>query len=210
MTDLHAFFEAHKEPGDPAEGEVCRCSVILTDGVELPCVVLKQAAPRVASAITRLEEERAGNSIVHVPGDSYIATVLAFTALESQISPHQIAAVRPSSYAIPWELMNRVEGETLMGWTAWVFEMTDGALFPYATSFSCEFFGLPEGYTFEDVARVHSGAYVNAAGGLAHVLDDVEGYWEAYEAGTIPRPFENRPYFTCYFDADLAEADLAR
>lgn len=208
MTDLHAYFEKHRETGDGTEGGTCRCSVTLSDGLELPCVVLKQAAPRVASAITRLEEERAGNGIVSVPGDSYIATVLAFTALDSQISPHQIAEVKPSPFAIPWALMNRIDGETLMGWTAWVFEMADGALFPYATSFSCEFFGLPEGYTFADVAKVHSGAFVNAEGGLAQVLDDVEGYWASYEAGATPRPFENRPYFTCYYDADLAEADL--
>lgn len=204
MTDLQAYFEKHKEPGDGDEGETCRCSVILTDGLKLPCVVLKPAAPRVASVITRLEDERAGNSIIRVPGDAYIAAVAAFTALDSQISPHQIAEVRPSPYAIPWDLMNRVEGETLMGWTAWVFEMTDGALFPYATSFSCEFFGLPEGYTFADVAQVHSGFYVNAKGGLSRVLDDVDSYWAAYEAGTVPRPFENRPYFICYYDADLA------
>lgn len=39
--------------------------------------------------------------------------------------------------------LKQIHGETVMSWTAFVVEMTDGRRFSYGSSFRFEFFDLP-------------------------------------------------------------------
>ncbi len=83
-----------------------------------------------------------------------------------------------------------------MSWTGWVFEMTDGKLFAYGSSYTMEFFDLPKGYGFGDVAKVHNHSFLSEYGALVS-LD---------RGGRLPphyRPenlFREKVFFTCYID----------
>jgi hypothetical protein len=85
-----------------------------------------------------------------------------------------------------------------MGWTGWVFEMDDGRLFSYGSTFSYEFFQLPDVYGFHDVSAVHNHSYVNANGEICPL--------ERGMPGSIPQDYHRdnilreRPYFVCYVD----------
>ena len=63
-------------------------------------------------------------------------------------------------------LLRQIHGETTMAWTGWVFEMSDGALFSYGSSFRMDFLDLPPGYLFEDIVQVHNHGYVSDKGVL--------------------------------------------
>lgn len=116
------------------------CSATLIDGSFLPCVLV---FPKISG------------------GDEPQRTNFGNT-----LRPSQIAELIPSKYSLPNELRARIQGETKMGWTMWVYEMTDGKLFHYGTSFSTEFFDLPDGYRFSDVDMIHDHSYLNMAGEL--------------------------------------------
>ena len=83
-----------------------------------------------------------------------------------------------------------------MSWTGWVFEMKDGKLFSYGSGFLMEFFNLPEGYTFDNVAKVHNHSFVSEDGSLVNLQ----------RGGRLPTDYrpENllreRIFFTCYID----------
>ena len=83
-----------------------------------------------------------------------------------------------------------------MGWTGWVFEMKDGKCFSYGSSFLMEFFNMPEGYSFEDVAKVHNHSYLSTDGALINLR----------QGGLLPdgysrvNIFRERVFFTCYID----------
>ncbi|HRE81471.1 MAG TPA: hypothetical protein PLN52_10505 [Opitutaceae bacterium] len=74
--------------------------------------------------------------------------------------------------------------------------MTDGKLFAYGSSYTMEFFDLPKGYGFGDVAKVHNHSFLSNDGTLAS-LD---------RGGRLPpdyRPanlFRERAFFICYID----------
>ena len=78
-----------------------------------------------------------------------------------------------------------------MAWTGWVFEMNDGNLYSYGSTFLMEFFHLPDGYNFSDVRRVHNHSYVDAEGAIA-------SYWE--QPGRPAVLYRERPYFVCALD----------
>jgi hypothetical protein len=104
---------------------------------------------------------------------------------------------RTGRFAIPLALLKKVEGETTMAWTGFVFEMRDGKLFSYGTSFGVEFFGLPDGYGFDDVVAVHNHAYVSSNGKLSPLVQGMG----AQPADDRSQVLRERPYFVCYYDA---------
>jgi len=53
-----------------------------------------------------------------------------------------------------------------MSWTAFVVEMKDGTRYSFGTSFCFEFFDLPEGYSYKDIAKIHSGMIYSPQQGL--------------------------------------------
>ena len=114
----------------------------------------------------------------------------------NRVNDYDIVEVLPSKYAIPHDLRQQIHGETFMSWTGWVFEMTDGNLFPYGSSFSFEFFDLPEGYCFDDVATVHNHSYVGESGelkSLSRGAPPSDGY-------NVSKVFRERVYFSCAID----------
>ena len=69
--------------------------------------------------------------------------------------------------------------------------MKDGTMYSFGTTFCFEFFELPEGYSYNDIARIHSGMVYSRGQGLVEFsmnpLKDVHIYRE-------------KPFFTCYLD----------
>ena len=107
--------------------------------------------------------------------------VESFVASGSCIADYHIVRIEASPFAWPLGTLQRIRGETSMGWTAFVVEMNDGKRFDYGTPFSVEFFDLPDGYGFRDIKEIHSGK--------VHSTTDC---------------FREKPFFTCYlndFDA---------
>ncbi len=96
--------------------------------------------------------------------DPYEQIVSNFAAKGNNINDYDVASVTPSKFAPPLSLLKQIYGETFMGWTGWVFEMKDGKLFAYGSGFHFEFFDLPEGYSFDDVAKVHNHSYLSSTG----------------------------------------------
>lgn len=76
-----------------------------------------------------------------------------------------------------------------MGWTAFVVEMKDGTMHSYGTSYSFQFFDLPKGYSYSNIAQIHSGMVYSQTGSLVpfsiNALHEIQTYRE-------------KPYFTCY------------
>ena len=67
--------------------------------------------------------------------DPYGEILKTFVAGGNRVNDYDVASTRPSKYAIPSALLNQIRGETTMGWTGWVFEMKDGALFQYGSGY---------------------------------------------------------------------------
>lgn len=74
--------------------------------------------------------------------------------------------------------------------------MKDGKLFAYGSSFSMEFFDLPEGYSFDDVARVHNHSRLSKDGILVSLRRGSRPP-EGYVPGDL---FRERVFFECYID----------
>lgn len=167
---------------DSIYGPLYRCSLTLKDGTYLPCAVLQSKTKIVELAERRLNDERGNQDILS-----------SFVAGGNRVNDYDVADAEPSRFAIPLALLRQIHGETTMGWTGWVFEMTDGALFSYGSSFHMEFFQLPGGYEFSSVEKVHNHSFVSKDGQLCSLTqgglppDD-------YDMGSVLR---ERPYFEC-------------
>lgn len=180
---------------DAIYGPRYRCSLTLKDGTHIPCAILQSKAKLVELAKRRIKEEMAGKGRIGGP-DPYGQIVSVFVAGGNRLNDFDVASVSPSRFAPPLSLLRQIHGETTMAWTGWVFEMHDGKRFAYGTSFTMEFFDLPEGYTFDDVTKVHNHSFVSA-----------EGTLQSLQQGAL-LPADYRPenllreriYFTCNID----------
>jgi hypothetical protein len=182
-SEILSFLKGNVEPLDaPFYGKRYRSSVKLTDGVLLPCVVFQQREDRVQLALKRFKEAK---------GDQYLDVVRAFVSKGANVSEWQIASVDVSPWAFPVALLKTIHGETAMGWTSFVVEMQDGSMHSFGTTFSFEFFELPEGYKHQDIKRIHSGMVYSDKNGLT-----------SYSLATLNDAvvYRERPYFTCYLD----------
>jgi hypothetical protein len=180
---------------DSIYGPRYRCSLTLKDGTFLPCAVIQSKQRLVDLAKRRLKEELNGRG--HLGGkDPFGQIVAVFIAGGNRINDYDVASSSQSKHAIPLSLLRQIHGETTMGWTGWVFRMRDGRKFSYGSSFHTEFFQLPEGYEFADVAEVLNHSFVDSAG-------EVRGIREAgslpanYRIGDV---FRERAFFTCAVD----------
>jgi hypothetical protein len=150
---------------DSFYGARYRCSLTLKDGTFLPCAVIQSKKKLVELAKRRIREEMEGKG--RIGGDDpYGQIVTTFVARGNRINDYDVASSEISRNAIPLPLLKKIEGETFMAWTGWVFRMRDGKLFSCGTSFRAEFLQLPEGYDFDDVTEVINHSFVNAAGTL--------------------------------------------
>jgi len=171
---------------EPLENEIYgnryRAAVRLKDDTYLPCVVFQSRSKQVELAMRRFEQLRGHTS-------QYKTVIETFVAGGSRIADYQIKSVEPSLYAWPREILNRIHGETVMSWTAFVVEMKDGTMHSYGTSFSFEFFDLPKGYSWADIAEIHSGMVYSATSGLEKFSLDLMKQISVYR---------EKPFFACY------------
>lgn len=183
---------------DSIYGDGYRCSAYLKDGTFLPCVLLRKSEATVELALRRFEEEKRGKGVFRSnKPDAYRSIVRLFVAGGNRVNSYDIATVELSRFAIPLHLLRQIEGETTMGWTGFVLEMNDGRRFAYGTSFSVEFFSLPDGYEFTDVARVHNHSYVTSTGELGSLTQDMSPRPADYQTANV---FREKPYFVCHYD----------
>jgi len=158
---------ARVEPiSDSIFGPRYRCELTLKDGTCIPCAVLQSKSKRIELAKRRIAEEMTGKGKIGGP-DPFGQLLAVLVASGNRISSFAVASAIPSRFAPSLTLMRRIEGETTMGWTGWVFEMKDGKLFSYGSGFGMEFLNLPEGYEFDDVLKVHNHSFISNEGRLS-------------------------------------------
>lgn len=180
---------------DSIYGPRYRCALTLEDGTHLPCAVLQSESKLIELAKHRIKQEMSGKGIIGGP-DPYGQILSSFVAAGNRVNDYDVVSASSSIYAPPLALLHQIHGETTMGWTGWVFEMKDGKLFQYGTSFSMEFFHLPEGYSFEDVVKVHNHSFLSKDGALLSLQ----------RGGILPPDyshynlFRERVFFTCYIN----------
>lgn len=180
---------------DSIYGPRYRCSLVLKDGTQIPCAILQSKSKLVELAKRRLKEEMSGKGKIG-GSDPYGQVLSAFVAGGNRVNDYDVASAKPSKFTPPLSLLQQIQGETTMSWTGWVLEMNDGKLLSYGSSFSMEFFDLPEGYTFENVVKVHNHSFLSKEGTLASLQ----------RGGMLPTDygreniFRERVFFTCYFD----------
>src|SRR5262249_26098629 len=140
----------------------------------------------------RIREEIDGKGRIG-GNDPFGQLLSSFIAGGNRVNDYDVKSATPSRYAPPLSLLKQIRGETTMAWTGWVFEMSDGALFSYGSSFHMEFFDLPPNYTFDDVVKVHNHSFVSESGTLIALT----------EGGLIPSEYpkdkllRERVFFNC-------------
>lgn len=185
-TDIASFLKASIDPlNDSIYGNRYRAAAYLTDGTYLPCVVFQSEKKQVELFQRRMKD------LESKPSQQRDVTAV-FVAAGSRVNSFDLKSVEPSPYAWPFAILKTIQGETAMGWTAFVAEMRDGTLYSYGTSFNFEFFDLPTGYSYTDIAKVHCGMVYSESKGLQPYSSDLQR-----EVRTI----RERPFFTCYLKA---------
>jgi hypothetical protein len=180
---------------DDIYGPRYRCALTLKDGTHIPCGVLQSKSKLVELAKRRIKEELSGKGKIGGP-DPFGQIVSSFAASGNNVNDYDVASASLSRYAPPLSLLSQIHGETTMAWTGWVFEMRDGKMFAYGSSWTMEFFDLPQGYTFEDVGKVHNHSFLSEDGEL-HSLERGAMLPSGYRPDKLLR---ERIYFTCYLD----------
>ena len=183
--DLTNFLKTCVEPlSDQIYGNRYRAAARLADDTYLPCVVFQSRKSEVELALRRFKELQGQPS-------QYKTVVESFVSNGSHVADYEIKAVEPSPFAWPLAILRQIHGETVMSWTAFVVEMKDGTMHSFGTTFCFEFFELPEGYSYNDIAMIHSGMIYSSQQGLRDFsLNSMQGV----------RIYRERPFFTCYLD----------
>lgn len=169
---------------DKLFGDRYRAAARLLDGTYIPCIVFQSRRSQVELALRRFEELRSQPA-------QYRMVVGSFVSQGSHIADYNIGSVERSPFAWPISTLGQIKGETVMGWTAFVVEMKDGSMHSYGTSFSFEFFDLPDGYSYSNIERIHSGMLYSEEHGLAPF---------SAKSGEPCRLYREKPFFTCYLD----------
>jgi len=182
IKPLHDF--AYKSP-------VYRCSANLTDGLYLPCVTIQSRQAYVDLAIRRFKECRDAASGVlkrlmlrTKPANSindYRTIVGTFVCGGNSINYYDIKNLAESPFAIPPERMAEIIGETYMNWTQFTARMKDGRQFQFGTTYSMEFFDMPDGYTAGDIVKI-----ISATRGTPPNFQE--------------KVFREKPFFVCYIE----------
>ncbi len=185
-TEIAEFLKANIVPLDDAiYGPRYRASARLNDGTYLPCVVFEGLAPRLRLAEKRLRPRPW--SYKFAPN-----VLRVFVAGGNHVARYDLSEVESSPFAWPLELLKQIQGETAMGWTAFVAEMTDGTFHNFGTDFRMEFFDLPAGYNYHQIKRIHSG--------VTHRSFDKGLEPWSFESAKDCKVIRERPFFTCYLD----------
>lgn len=180
---------------DAIYGPRYRCALTLKDGTFLPCAVVQSKNKLIELAKRRIKEEMSSKGRIGGP-DPYGQILSSFVAGGNKVNDYDVASTGPSRFSPPISLLRQIKGETTMGWTGWVFEMSDGKLFAYGSDFTMEFLDLPEGYVFSDVAKVHNHSFLSKSGALAS-LERGSLLTAEYNVSKVLRP---KVYFKCYIN----------
>lgn len=197
--NIHKFLRDNITPSeDSVFGPGYRASVYLTDGTYLPCVIFRNPETIVNLAIKRFQKEKAGKGIFNrSTGTGYFEIVKNFVTNGNCINYYDIASVEKSKFAFPLTIQRQIKGETTMGWTGFAAKMKDGKHFGFGTTFSFEFFEMPEGYAVEDIEKIISHSYVLKTGELrAHKVPFFK-HPADYKDAVV---YRERPFFECYMD----------
>ena len=153
-------------------------------------MLIRHAAP-VDSAVRSFKKGRTGHRQFSDSKQELRSVLSRVAAVANGVNSSNVATVGRSKYALPMELLNQIKSETSMGWTGWVFEMSDGKLFSFGTAHSLAFFELPDGFEFGDVAKVHNHSYLCDQGKLVTRGGD----HEHVKPGKV---YEDLPYLECF------------
>jgi hypothetical protein len=197
--NIITFLKENVEPyQDTAYGLGYRAAAYLKDGIYLPCVIFRSPATIVKLAIRRFKDEAKGNGIFNrASGVGYYNIVKTFVANGNRINEYDIERVEKSKYAFPSAIQKQITGETTMGWTGFAARMKDGKIFGFGTSFSFEFFSMPEGYVVEDIVEIINHSYVLPTGELRSHRQGPLTRPEEYKHAVV---YRERPYFNCFID----------
>ena len=167
---------------DGSYGKYYRASAYLKDKTYIPCVMFGNPQNMINLAVKRFKETEKNDL-------EYRIIVESFVTKHSCIPIWDIRKVEVSPYAWPMEILKLIEGETVMGWTAFTVLMKDGKLFSYGTSFNFEFFDLPDGYSYNDISEIHNGKVVNN--------NNLELDF-SFDVDEEIKYFREKPMFYCY------------
>jgi hypothetical protein len=161
-------------------GTFYRASAYLRDGTYLPCVMFGNPGKLIELATRRLAE---------LTKDEYQYKLVlgSFVIRGSTVPIYEVSRVELSPYAWSEEILRRIHGETTMGWTSFTAKMKDGKIFSFGTTFSFEFFDLPEGYSYNDIVEIHSGMVADENGVEKKFFHDWSGKY-----------YREKPFFYCY------------
>ena len=197
------FLKDFIEPIDDAiYGKGFRASVTLKDGTFLPCVIFRGSEKIVNLAIRRFDEEQSGKSIFTKKSNNlgYRKILKTFVTKGNRINVYDIANVQKSRFAIPVEIIQKIKGETAMSWTAFVIEFKNGEKLSFGTSWSFQFFDIPNEFNFENFTNVISGVYLNKDNqiephkSILSLIDDKE------RKERLKFIYREKPFFECFLD----------
>src|ERR1700681_3954295 len=118
-SELLNFLRTQIEPlPDGIYGNRYRVAARLRDGTFLPCVVFQSKRKQVQLALKRFEDLRKEHT-------QYIQVVESFVASRTSVADYEIDGIEISPFAWPLSTLKKIHGETTMGWTAFVAEMSD-------------------------------------------------------------------------------------
>jgi hypothetical protein len=167
---------------DSIYGDRYRAAAYLLDGTYLPCVVFQGRKAQIDLFRRRMKQLRWNPT-------QKTSVIGSFVAGKSCVASYDLKSVERSPFSWPPSILKMIHGETTMEWTAFVVEMRNGTMHSYGTSFSFEFFDLPNGYSSTDIVKVHSGmAYSLETGLQKFSMELLKG---------CP-PLREKPFFTCY------------
>ncbi len=183
-VDIINFLKANVEPlGQQSLGYKYRAAAFLTDGTYLPCVSFMSQNKYLDMVMQRIEEHKERP-------DRYREIVQTFMTGTS-IANYYISRVELSPFAWTQNLLNKIIGETVMGYTAFVVEMNDGKKFSYNTASQIrEFYDLPDNYHINDIREIYSGKIYSDSYGM-----------ESYTTSShhkIIKFYLEKPFFRCY------------
>ena len=195
--DIANFLKENIQPlSDTIYGDGYRASVVLTDGLYLPCVVFRNPTKTIDLAVRRFKEEQSGKSIFSKSsGLGYKEIVKTFVTGGNCVNHYDISQVNKSDFAFSERTLKDIHGETKMGWTGFIAKMKDGNQFAFGTSFLFDFFNMPKGYTPDDISEIINHSYLDKDGKMKSYQSP-----EVYEEFDRSLVYRERPYFECYLD----------
>lgn len=141
-----------------------RCQAYLDNGGFLPCLRLMDGRLHITDLVERLDGTVPG---APSPGRAAFESMLSNEIWSSNaIGYWMIERVEPSPNALPVALREAIGPPINRDLWAWVFEMRDGARFNYGSCGAFDFLRLPDGYGFQDVAKVLPRKVVDQRGKL--------------------------------------------